>query len=244
MQTHLLYLLSLLTLLTLTACGDDDDTTMVLQPTTFELKIENVSQPNTIATDRAMGTVPLSPPAVAVFTGDDPMFTPGQRANLGTARIAEDGFPDEMLAILSGASNVTQQGAAPSPGGPDNGPALFAGESVTITLMAQPGDKLQFETMFVQSNDWFYAFTGGGIDLFTGDTPLSGEVTGRVDVYDAGTEQDTAPGTGPDQKPVQDPMATNVGPDEDVNIQLARQRHPSFTVPANNAVIRVTLTPQ
>ncbi len=157
------------------------------------------------------------------------MFTEGQKANLGTARIAEDGFPDEMLAILAAATNVKQSGAAPSPGGPDNGPALFAGESVTITLQAEPGDKLQFETMFVQSNDWFYAFTGGGIDLFNGDTPLSGDLTGRVEVYDAGTEQDTAPGT---------------GPDEDVNIQTARQRHPSFTVPANNAVIRVTLTPQ
>ncbi len=240
----MLFFFGLLTIFTLSACGDDDDANMVLRPTTFELKIENISQPNTLATDRAMGTVPLSPPAVAVFTGDDPMFTEGQMANLGTARIAEDGFPDEMLAILTAATNVKQSGAAPSPGGPDNGPALFARESVTITLEAEPGDKLQFETMFVQSNDWFYAFTGGGIDLFNGDTPLSGDLTGRLEVYDAGTEQDTAPGTGPDQKPVQDPTATNVGPDEDVNIQTARQRHPSFTVPANNAVIRVTLTPQ
>ncbi len=35
------------------------------------------------------------------------------------------------------------------------------------------GDKLQFETMFVQSNDWFSAFTGGGSERLNGDTGLA-----------------------------------------------------------------------
>lgn len=234
----------LTTLLSFTACDDDDDVKLMVTPTTFELKIENISQPNTLATDRAMGTVPLSPPAVAVFTGDDPMFTVGQKANLGTTRIAEDGFADEMLAFLTSAPNVLAQLVATSPGGPDNGPALFAGEGITVTFTASPGEKVQFETMFVQSNDWFYAFSGGGLELFEGSTANSGDFTASVAVYDAGTEQDTAPGTGPDQKPVQEPTATNVGPDEDVAIENARTRHPNFTIPANNAIIRVTLTPR
>ncbi len=222
-------------------CEDDDDN--IVLPTQFTVVIENVSTPQTVATDRANGTVPLSPPTYAVFTGDDPMFTPGEKANLGTARIAEDGFPTEMLSILASAGNVNFSAAAESPGGPDNGPALFAGESVTFSISAVPGNKFQFETMFVQSNDWFYAFTGGGLELFNGNTPISGDQTSRLAVYDAGTEQDTAPGTGPDQKPVQDPMATNVGPDEDVAVALASSRH-AFTIPANNAVIKVTITPQ
>ena len=35
--------------------------------------------------------------------------------------------------------------------------ALAPGESATFTFTASPGDKLQLMTMFVQSNDWFYA---------------------------------------------------------------------------------------
>ena len=238
MRTSALALL-LLPLLVAGCDSDDDDA-----PQTFEVTVANVSTPGTVATDRAMGTVPLSPPAYAVFSGADPMFTPGQNANLGTERIAEDGFPDEMVAILNAASNVSASGAVTSPGGPDNGPALFAGESVTFTVTARPGDRLQLETMFVQSNDWFYGFTGGGLALFSGDAPVSGDVTARLAVYDAGTEQDTAPGTGPDQKPAQAPDATDVGPDESVPVQAAAQRHPGFTVPGNSAVIRVTVTPR
>ena len=235
-----LALASSLLLVALAGCDSSevDDT-----PRPFTVTVSNVSSPNTVATARAMGTVPLSPPAYAVFSGTDPMFVPGQMANLGTERIAEDGFPDEMLAILSAASNVSMSGAQPSPGGPDNGPALFAGESATFTVMARPGDRLQLETMFVQSNDWFYGFTDGGLALFDGDEPVSGDVTARLAVYDAGTEEDTAPGTGPNQKPVQDPMATDVGPDESVPVRTAAERHPGFAIPANSSVIRVTVTP-
>ena len=231
----------LLPVLALVAAGCDsaDDVT----PRPFTVTVSNVSSPNTVATARAMGTVPLSPPAYAVFSGADPMFRVGQMANLGTERIAEDGFPDEMLALLGAASNVSASGAETSPGGPDAGPALFAGESVTFTVMAVPGDRLQLETMFVQSNDWFYGFTGGGLALFDGDEPVRGDVTSRLAVYDAGTEADTAPGTGPDQKPVQSATATDVGPDEAVPVRTAAQRHPGFAIPATPSVIRVTVTP-
>lgn len=178
------------------------------------------------------------------------MFTPGELANAGTESIAEDGFPDAMVMMLAGNSDVKTSAAVTSPGGPDDGPAVFAGESISFSITAEEGDKLQFETMFVQSNDWFYTFDSGGVELFNGTTPLSGDLSDRVVVYDAGTEEDTAPGTGPTmepgpvQKPVQDPEASNVGTAESVPVQLARERHPSFTIPDNNAVIRVTITPR
>ena len=238
--------LSLLTAVALSGCDSTD--TDATTPRTFTVTVENVSTPQTVATDRAMGTVPLSPPTYAVFTGSDPMFRIGEIANEGTARIAEDGFPDQMVALLSGLSTVSASGAMPSPGGPDNGPALFAGESVTFSFTARPGDRLQMETMFVQSNDWFYGFSGGGLALFNGTTPVSGDVTAQLGVYDAGTEEDTAPGTGPTmlpgpvQKPVQPPTATNYGTDENVPVQTAAARHPQFTIPANDQVIRVTVT--
>lgn len=230
--------LSLLAAVIAAGCDSADDA-----PRTFIVTIANVSTPGTVDTPRAMGTVPLSPPAYAVFDGTDPMFAVGGRANLGTERIAEDGFPDEMVALLARTSAVTASGAQTSPGGPDNGPALFAGESVTFTVSAVPGQRLQFETMFVQSNDWFISFRDGGLALFDGSNPISGgDVTSRLAVYDAGTEADTAPGTGPNQKPVQEPMATNVGPaDSNPNIRSASES--GFTIPALSRVIRVTVQP-
>ncbi len=242
-------LLPLLAAVAVSGCDSTND-----DPMMFTVTIENVSTPGTVAGDRAQGAVPLSPPAWAVFTGADPMFTVGQLASEGTARIGEDGFPEAMAAQLMTASNVKTSGVATSPGGADMGPAVFpalggaAAESVTFSFMASPGDKLQFETMFVQSNDWFYAFSGGGLDLFDGDNAVRGDVTSRLRVYDAGSEEDTAPGTGPTalpgpiQKPVQPPTASNLGTDESVVVALASERH-SFAIPANDRVIRVTVTP-
>lgn len=69
-------------------------------------------------------------------------------------------------------------------------------------------------------------------------------------VYDAGTEVDAPPGEDPKsppdpvQKPVQPKTAIDVGTDENVPIQLARERHPDFAIPANDAVISVTISPQ
>ena len=222
---------------------------------TFTVTVENVSTPGLIATERAMGTVPLSPGAYVTFTGDDPAFTPGELADSGTRLIAEDGFPFPLpfvmdpteVEILQDAPNAIEVGSFASPGGPDNGPALFAGERASFVVSASPGERLQIETMFVQSNDWFFGFGDGGLELFEGDEPVSGDVTDRIALYDAGTEEDTAPGTGPTmppgpvQKPVQDPMATDVGTDESVPIALARERHPGFAIPANAEVIRVTI---
>lgn len=229
-------------LLSLTGCIKDHD---IDQMKTFKVEIENVSTPGLLPTMRAMGTVPLSPPVYAVYGSGSPMFMLDQPANLGTERIAEDGFPEEMVKLLSGIPTVTASGALPSPGGPDDGPALFAGEKVMFTFTAKPGDKLQFETMFVQSNDWFISFKNGGLSLFNGNLPVSGDKSSELEIYDAGTEEDTAPGTGPNQKPVQDPAATNVGPDDSVKkITIARNRHTQFNIPSTGSVIKLTITPQ
>ncbi len=223
----------------LAGCGDNGVSAVL--PQTFSVRIENVSVANTIATPRANGTVPLSPGAFAVFSGTDPMFTPASQADAGTELIAEDGEPDVKLAALARAANI-RSGLFQSPGGPDNGPAIFAGEAATFTITASPGERLQIETMFVQSNDWFYAFGGGGLQLFNGSSPISGNVTAQLVLYDAGTEEDTSPGTGPNQKPVQSPTATNFGP-PDANKSVRIASFPGFTIPTASAVIRVTITP-
>ncbi len=209
----------------------------------FTITVYNVSEPGTLPTDRAMGAVPLSPVAYAVFSGADPMFTVGAAADAGTERIAEDGDPMQKVKMLGSMQGVGSHGAAMQPAGMS--PAVEPGESATFTVMAAPGQRLQIETMFVQSNDWFYAFGDGGLSLFDGRTPVSGDVTSRLALYDAGTEADTPPGTGPNQKPAQDPKATDVGPHDSVRrVEMAERRHPSFTIPPTASIIRVTITPE
>lgn len=211
--------------------------------TTFTVRVENVSQPNTLEVERLNGIVPLSPGAFAVYPKINPLFLPGTMADEGTENIAEDGFPMLKAKSLMNNPLVRMSGTFDSPGGPGDSPALLPGESATFTIAAMPGDKLNLETMFVQSNDWFYGFGENGLDLFHGNTPISEDVTEHLVLYDAGTEEDSAPGTGPFQKPVQPGPDTGQA-DNFKLIAPARERHPEFMIPANNKVIRVTISPQ
>ncbi len=202
----------------------------------FTVTVENVSTPGLLNTPRLGGVVPLSPGAWAIFNGNDPMFTEGQMADIGTERIAEDGATGTKDAAMGALSRVRAHGIFKTAAGP-----ILPGQSAQFSFDAGPGDRLQFETMFVQSNDWFYSFGGKkGLRLFNGNTPVTGDVTSTLELYDAGTEADTPPGYGPAQKPVQ--PTDNFGPTESVVITEATVRHPQFTIPANNAVIKVTIT--
>jgi hypothetical protein len=218
-------------LLAVASCHKEDDNSR-----RFTVTVENVSTPGLLNTSRAMGAVPLSPGAWAIFTGNDPMFTEGKMADIGTERIAEDGAAGAKDAAIGALSKVRAHGIFKTAAGP-----ILPGHSAQFSFKARPGDRLQFETMFVQSNDWFYSFSGGiGLQLFNGKTPVTGDVTSALKLYDAGTEADTPPGTGPDQKPVQ--ATDNQGPTESVVVTVASVRYPEFTIPATNAVIKVTIT--
>jgi hypothetical protein len=148
---------------------------------------------------------------------------------------------------------VLKSGTFSSPGAGDIGPdlpALFPGESASFTFTAPPshlpplggsGQRLNLATMFVQSNDLFYAFPPEGLDLYDDDgNPTTGDVTDQIFLYDAGTEEDTAPGTGPNQKPAQDMSATDVGPDENENVTLVSNAATNdFDYPDTDEVINV-----
>lgn len=93
--------------------------------------------------------------------------------------------------------------AAPGP--------LLPGNSYQTTVYANPGDHLSLATMFVQSNDWFFAPDERGIPLYNADgSPVSGDVTDYIKLWDAGTEIDEVPGEGVYQAPRQ--SGPNVGP--------------------------------
>lgn len=209
--------------------------------TTFEVTVTNVSAFGLLDTERAGGTVPLSPGVYAVAKGsDNPMFQNGKVASDGIEDIAEDGNTAELLAEVDSNNRVTDSGVFATMDGPI-APALFTGTSATFTVTASPGDRLYLATMFVQSNDFFFADSGHGIKLFNGSTPVEGDITSGIDLWDSGTEQDTAPGTGPDQKPVQ--LTDDQGPAENSVVLLASQTGDGFDLPADESVIEVTITP-
>ena len=115
---------------------------------------------------------------------------------------------------------ITDSGSFAVPVGADEpGPAL-PGDAYTFNVAANPGDRLSFATMFVQSNDWFFAPDPAGIELFDADgQPIGGNVTDQIFVFDSGTEIDQTVGEGADQAPRQ--AGPDTGDDDaDSNIRL------------------------
>ena len=125
------------------------------------------------------------------------------------------------------------------PVGGDGPGALFPGRMYAFNVTAVHGEHLSFVTMFVQSNDIFFAPHEGGIDLFPDHQPLDGLVSDMVMLWDAGTEVNQKPGIGIFQALRQ--LGPNTGEDEMGTVRLLDDA--SFTYPAVNTVIRVSVTP-
>lgn len=187
-------------------------------------------------------TIPLSPGAWAVHAGTDPLYTLGSPDfGAGLEAIAEDGDPSTLAAALTADGDIVSSAAFTTPVGATTPGAAGPGQAFEFTISAEEGEKLSFATMFVQSNDLFFAPSGAGIDLFPAGTPISGDVTSQVFLYDAGTEVNEEPGIGPNQ--VQRQAAVDTGADESGNVVLISSVTDGFTYPSVSSVIQVTITP-
>jgi hypothetical protein len=185
-------------------------------------------------------TLLLAPGVWAVHQGANPLFVPGMATgDQGLEPLAEDGDPGPLATWVSGRPGVRASGvlemlahaAAPGP--------LIPGGAYEWRFAAQRGDRLSFAFMFVHSNDLFYAPGADGIPLFEGDRPLSGDITSRVLLWDAGTEVNQMPGIGPDQAPRQ--PAANSGTRE---MGAVWPVNDGFAYPAIGEVLKVTLKPE
>ena len=185
-------------------------------------------------------TTPLAPGAYAVIDGvGTPMFQTGTAASAGLESLAEDGVPGGLVSELMAASSVASSGAFDTPDGASEPGPLLPGSSYSFTVDAVPGDRLQLATMYVQSNDLFYAFAPGGIALYSGDTPVRGDMTAQLTLYDAGTEVNQWPGFGPDQAPRQG--GPDTGADEGGTVGAVDD---AFSYGTPGDVVLVTITPQ
>lgn len=193
---------------------------------TFKIVISNVSKSDTLQVPGTAATkAPIAPGVFVVSPEANPIFIPGRPAGKdGLEALAEDGNSEGLLSALQAKY--------------DDKADMFA-PGLEFEVKAEPGDHLAFATMFVQSNDKFYAPADGSIALFdAAGKPVSGDLTSMVQLYDAGTEKDELPGAGPNQAPRQ--KAMNQGPDEGSNVLVAND---GFAYPAVNAVIKLTIAP-
>lgn len=217
-------------------------TIMPLEAVNFTVRIENVSDASTLfINDTTSAPVPLAPGVWAVHSTPDPMFAVGEADyGFGLEGIAEDGNAADLdtwfaakMGTPSGLFNTPVDSAGPGP--------LFPGASYEFNITAAPGMYLSLATMFVQSNDLFYAPDGNGIPLFDlNGAPISGDVTPMFDLWDAGTEENEQPGVGMNQAPRQ--SGPDTGPlDTDSLVRLITD---AFVYPDDEEVIRVTITPE
>lgn len=212
--------LLLISIVFLNACEDAVPNTRA----TFQITIENLSS-GEIAT-------PLSPGVYLLKERGFPLFFDNaQDYGDGLADIAGDGNPTALLESLSNNQLVLSSGQLPliPPGGTE-----------TITLEAGYGTFFNFANMFVQSNDLFYAFDEDGIHLFEPDgSPINGDFTRLVWLWDVGREQNQEPYIGSFQPPRQ--STPGEGEEENGRVRLVND---GFTYPPKFSVIRITVESQ
>ena len=208
--------------------------------TTFLVRIENVSTPTTLTTSEGTSVaLPLAPGVFAIHTISGAIFQNGKPdTGLGLERLAEDGNPTELAASLATQIGVLSAGIFNTPMGAGSPGPLLSGESYEFQFSANDGDRLSFATMFVQSNDLFYAPLESGIFLFDAQgNPIQGEITSQIFLWDAGTEVNQEPGVGTDQAPRQ--SGPNFGPNENGLVEVVSD---GYLYPSIDDVIKVTIT--
>lgn len=74
-------------------------------------------------------------------------------------------------------------------------PVILPGQSTTISFSAAKNQRLSFATMYGWSNDLFFAPENPGIKLYMDDgTPITGDVSSQVKLWDNGTRVNQLPG--------------------------------------------------
>lgn len=74
-------------------------------------------------------------------------------------------------------------------------PVIFPGQSVSFTFSAARNQHLTFATMYGWSNDLFFAPENPGIKLYNDDgTPVTGDVSAQIRLWDNGTRINQTPG--------------------------------------------------
>lgn len=209
--------------------------------TRFVVRIENISSADgQTASNGTKWPFALSPGFWAVHKNEVRFFNDGRASSAnGLEMQAEDGNPSGLVNYLMGHHSEMQHGVFNTPlNGNTPGP-IGPGGVYEFSISATEGQRLSFITMFGQSNDLFYAPEPEGINLFEKGQPISGDITGKFILWDAGTEVNEEPGIGPNQAPRQ--SAPNTGTPENGKVHKAKV---STFYSQTGKLLRITITPQ
>ena len=199
------------------------------KPIRFKVLIENITDRDGVAERYgSKNLLGLSPGVYTIGREGTTLFKDGEHASAAIEAMAEDGRID-LFKGISGEFSVPVGMNKPAP--------IFGGASYAFEFVATKGAKLNLVTMYGPSNDLFYA-PRRAIALFDSNgKPITGDITGKFLLWDAGTEVNQPPGTGPDQAPLQ--KAQNTGADEHGVVHLVND---GFTYPTTKSVMRVTIS--
>lgn len=205
----------------------------------FTVRIENISSKDgQTASSGARWPFALSPGLWVIHDREVRLFKEGGKATYNSLEMqAEDGNPAGLINYLGHYHNQMLHGVFNTPVGASSPGPIGPGGAYEFSFTAAPGMKLSMAMMFGQSNDWFYAFDADGIPLFKGRTPIGGDITSRLMLWNAGTEKDEELGIGPNQGPRQ--KAPNTGENENGVVHRVKSAYAQKTT----ELFRVTITP-
>lgn len=203
----------------------------------FKVRIENISTGEQTNASGTKYPFALSPGMYVVSEKEMPLFQVGKKAKLGIEMQAEDGNPMLLVESVSGKVGDARLGVFNTPVGMNMPAPILPGGAFEFEVDAVEGQKLLLTAMFGQSNDLFYA-PSKAISLFENGQPLSGDVTDKLQLWDAGTEVNEEPGTGANQAPRQ--KMANMGMVEKGVVKLVAD---NFKYPDTKSVLKVTVTP-
>lgn len=210
--------------------------------TEFVLRIENIAPYDSLVfSDGSTQAAGMSHGVYAVHADGWPVYEPGEITlpATGLEGLAEDGNVRPMQAYLEKHPDVVESGIFYKPVGWDKGGELWPGDAYEVRFTADRGDKLSFATMLMQSNDIVYGPREGRIELFGADgRPLSGDISGELAPFDAGTEVNEDPLSGPNVGLNQGWL--NAGEAEELEV---RPPDDGFAYPLAPKVLRVTIAP-
>ncbi len=167
----------------------------------------------------------------AVFTACDNEDDNKMQPEKGMYKVSIKNVMAEKMFFDAGIFNTPVGAVEPGGAGPGN--------SYQFTFHAGLGTKLSFATMYVKSNDLFYAPSGEGIELYEDNAPISGDITSQIMLYDAGTEVNEEPGAGANQPLNGGP---GVGTAENGSVKEISMVNDGFTYPDVSSNIKVTIS--
>lgn len=206
---------------------------------TFKVRIENIASKDGLAAqDGSKYPFALSPGLYVASANKMDIFKDGRKAGPELEAQAEDGNPELFAKKLLTRVGSLYMGVFNKPISTDMASPILPGGAYEFTFTATEGMKLNLVTMYGQSNDLFYA-PATGIDLFMNGETLSGDITDKFLLWDAGTEVNQAPGIGADQGPRQ--KGPNTGAAENGVVRLVKD---GFSYPNTKDVLRITISVQ